>query len=111
MSNAMHRSSPKSPKRLAGTAVAALLIGWAAGAGAQTIDAEVPPPQQASLPASSPMAASPSLPLGYDDVREVQNQLISLGFDPGIASSPFVATFVDVTGIIIYFSIAKMYLL
>jgi magnesium transporter len=34
-----------------------------------------------------------------------------LGIDPGIASSPFVATFVDVTGIIIYFSIATMYLL
>jgi magnesium transporter len=34
-----------------------------------------------------------------------------LGADPGIASSPFVATFVDVTGIIIYFSIAKMFLL
>lgn len=30
-----------------------------------------------------------------------------LGFDPAYASSPFVATFVDVTGIIIYFSIAK----
>ena len=34
-----------------------------------------------------------------------------LGFDPGFASSPFVATFVDVTGIVIYFSIAKVYLL
>jgi magnesium transporter len=34
-----------------------------------------------------------------------------LGVDPGIASSPFVATFVDVTGIIIYFTVAKMYLL
>jgi magnesium transporter len=33
-----------------------------------------------------------------------------LGFDPGYASSPFVATFVDVTGIVIYFTIAKMYL-
>jgi magnesium transporter len=33
-----------------------------------------------------------------------------LGIDPGVASSPFVATFVDVTGIIIYFSIAKMVL-
>jgi magnesium transporter len=33
-----------------------------------------------------------------------------LGIDPGIASSPFVATFVDVTGIVIYFSIAKVYL-
>jgi magnesium transporter len=33
-----------------------------------------------------------------------------LGVDPGIASSPFVATFVDVTGIVIYFSIAKLIL-
>lgn len=31
--------------------------------------------------------------------------------DPGIASSPFVSTFVDVTGIVIYFTIAKVYLL
>jgi magnesium transporter len=30
-----------------------------------------------------------------------------LGIDPGIASSPFVATFVDVTGIVIYFTIAR----
>jgi magnesium transporter len=34
-----------------------------------------------------------------------------LGFDPGYASSPFVATFVDVTGIVIYFSIAHIWLL
>jgi len=34
-----------------------------------------------------------------------------LGVDPGYASSPFVATFVDVTGIMIYFSIASAYLL
>ena len=34
-----------------------------------------------------------------------------LGIDPAIASSPFVATFVDVTGIVIYFSIASAYLL
>jgi magnesium transporter len=34
-----------------------------------------------------------------------------MGVDPGIASSPFVATFVDVTGIVIYFSIASIYLL
>lgn len=33
-----------------------------------------------------------------------------LGVDPGFASSPFVATFVDVTGIIIYFQIAHLYL-
>jgi magnesium transporter len=30
-----------------------------------------------------------------------------LGADPGVASTPFVATFVDVTGIVIYFTIAK----
>jgi magnesium transporter len=41
------------------------------------------------------------LPLGFR----------KLGFDPGYASSPFVATFVDVTGIVIYFSIAKIWLL
>jgi len=33
-----------------------------------------------------------------------------IGVDPGIASSPFVATFVDVTGIVIYFMIATKYL-
>ena len=34
-----------------------------------------------------------------------------MGFDPGYASSPFVATFVDVTGIIIYFTIASIWIL
>ena len=34
-----------------------------------------------------------------------------LGFDPGYASSPFVATFVDVTGIVIYFTIANAFIL
>ncbi|HQI27325.1 MAG TPA: magnesium transporter [Sedimentisphaerales bacterium] len=33
------------------------------------------------------------------------------GIDPAYASSPFVATLVDVTGIVIYFSIASAYLL
>lgn len=33
------------------------------------------------------------------------------GIDPGYASSPFVATFVDVTGIVIYFSIANALIL
>jgi magnesium transporter len=32
-----------------------------------------------------------------------------MGFDPGYASSPFVATFVDVTGIVIYFTIAHVW--
>ena len=34
-----------------------------------------------------------------------------IGVDPAIASSPFVATFVDVTGIVIFFNIAKIWLL
>lgn len=33
-----------------------------------------------------------------------------IGVDPGIASSPFVATFVDVTGIIIFFTFASTYI-
>ena len=33
------------------------------------------------------------------------------GIDPGLASSPFVATAVDVTGIAIFFSIASVWLL
>jgi magnesium transporter len=33
-----------------------------------------------------------------------------MGIDPGYASSPFVATFVDVTGIVIYFNIAQFWL-
>jgi magnesium transporter len=32
-----------------------------------------------------------------------------IGFDPALASSPFVATSVDVTGIVLYFSIAQLY--
>jgi magnesium transporter len=34
-----------------------------------------------------------------------------LGFDPAYASSPFVATFVDVTGIVIYFTVANTLIL
>ncbi|HEX5035923.1 MAG TPA: magnesium transporter, partial [bacterium] len=30
-----------------------------------------------------------------------------LGFDPASASAPFVATLVDVTGLVIYFSVAQ----
>ena len=33
-----------------------------------------------------------------------------LGFDPAAASAPFVATFVDVTGIVIYFTVASLIL-
>jgi len=34
-----------------------------------------------------------------------------LGFDPASASAPFVATLVDVTGLIIYFTVAKWIML
>ena len=33
-----------------------------------------------------------------------------LGFDPASASAPFVATLVDVTGLVIYFSVATVFL-
>ena len=36
--------------------------------------------------------------------------LSRLGFDPAVSSAPFVATVVDVSGIIIYFSIAILFL-
>jgi magnesium transporter len=36
--------------------------------------------------------------------------LRALGFDPVNASAPFVATLVDVTGLVIYFSIATLVL-
>jgi magnesium transporter len=36
--------------------------------------------------------------------------LRGLGFDPASASAPFVATLVDVTGLVIYFSVAAMVL-
>ena len=76
-------------KPIAGIATAALLIGWAAGVGAQSTNQPALPPlppapqSQAALPASN--STLPPLPLGHDDVREAQNQLIALGFDPGAA--------------------------
>jgi len=33
-----------------------------------------------------------------------------LGFDPASASAPFVSTLVDVTGLVIYFSVATVFL-
>ena len=33
-----------------------------------------------------------------------------IGFDPASASAPFVATLVDVTGLVIYFSVAQVIL-
>src|SRR6185437_5606390 len=81
-------------KLLAGTAAAALLIGGALGAGAQTAAPSLPtippakqqPQQQQALQSDNSAPANlPAIPLGHDDVREVQNQLIALGFDPGAA--------------------------
>jgi peptidoglycan hydrolase-like protein with peptidoglycan-binding domain len=70
--------------RSSACAIAALLAGWAPGAGAQSTDQ----PLAAPVPAAPQQQATqtyPPLPLGRDDVREVQNQLIALGFDPGPA--------------------------
>ena len=89
-------------KSIAGIATAALLVGWAASVGAQsTNQPALPPlpptaqgdPAQNSAPPSAQAPAvpqqqanaNPPLSLGHDDVREVQNQLIALGFDPGAA--------------------------
>jgi magnesium transporter len=36
--------------------------------------------------------------------------LKKLGADPAVSSAPFVATLVDVTGLLIYFSVAYMFL-
>ena len=33
-----------------------------------------------------------------------------LGFDPASASAPFVSTLVDVTGLVIYFTVATVFL-
>jgi hypothetical protein len=97
-------------KLIAGALAAAVLIGWAAGAGAQTTSEPTPPPlpPATQAPAAQPDNAAPApqqaaaaptnntptdnaginfppLPLGHDGVREAQSQLIALGFDPGAA--------------------------
>ncbi len=67
------------------------LIGWAAAVGAQTTGDPAPPQQQTDTQQQQPAPANnsggnfPALPLGHDGVREVQSQLIALGFDPGPA--------------------------
>ena len=73
MSISIARSPVRPRKLFASAAAAVLLIGWTAGAGAQTTDPS--PPQQQASP----------VPLGQGDVREVQNQLIALGYNPGPA--------------------------
>ena len=95
-----------------GTLAAVVLIGWMAGASAQTASEPIQPPplppltesqaadqgtqQQAApqqpmqqqpiaAPDKAAMNALPSLPLDHDGIHEVQRQLIALGFDPGAA--------------------------
>ena len=61
--------------------------------GAQSTNQPAPPPlpptaQGDTAPAALQQQANAGLPplsLGHDDVREVQNQLIALGLDPGAA--------------------------
>jgi hypothetical protein len=76
MSISIARSHRRPLKLFASAAAAALLIGLTAVPGAQAADPSPAPQQQASLP---------PLPLGQNDVREVQNQLIALGYNPGPA--------------------------
>jgi len=42
-------------------------------------------PQQAAAAPATDTGSMPALPLGHDGVRQVQEQLIALGFDPGPA--------------------------
>ncbi len=72
----------RSLKLLCGVAAVAL---FACGmVGAQAANDPVPP-QEASLPAQNAGESQPAIPLGPVNVREVQNQLIALGFEPGPA--------------------------
>ena len=52
--------------------------------------------------------------VGYTGPREAYPIIIKglkrLGADPAVSSAPFVATLVDVTGLVIYFSVAFMIL-
>jgi hypothetical protein len=94
----MSRQCPPFATSLASLAtVAVLLIGVATGVSAQTTsepgvpalpsaDSQQQPTaaQQAGAPANT-TGNVPALPLGHDGVREVQTQLIALGFDPGPA--------------------------
>ena len=84
MSNIMFPSRTRRMTLFAGTAVAGLLIGLALSAGAQANDLSTGP-EQASLLGNGSPENSTSIPLGLDNAREVQNQLIALGFDPGPA--------------------------
>ena len=59
---------------------------------------------------SGPLAAKPGNAGGAWERFSWAVGLRRLGFDPASASAPFVATLVDVTGLIIYFSVALVIL-
>jgi hypothetical protein len=82
MYQAKDRHSYRSLKLLFGVAAVALFAGGMVGAKAAN---DPLPPQEASLPAPGAAESQPAIPLGPDNVREVQNQLIALGFNPGPA--------------------------
>ncbi|MBV8392144.1 MAG: peptidoglycan-binding protein [Alphaproteobacteria bacterium] len=74
------------PNLIAGVVICGVLTGLAVGVGAQTPGStEQPSPQEqaSAAPTGSLASPLPPLPLGHDGVREVQTQLIALGFDPG----------------------------
>lgn len=52
---------------------------------AQTETTPPPLPQAEAQQATAPANTFPALPLGQDGVRDVQTQLIALGFNPGAA--------------------------
>jgi hypothetical protein len=96
----MSRPHPLFATSLASLAtIAVLLTGLATGVSAQTASEPGVPPlpsansqqqptdtpqQQVSAPANT-TGNVPALPLGHDGIREVQSQLIALGFEPGAA--------------------------
>ena len=86
----------------AGSPAEVVLIGWMAGASAQTASEpmKLPPlppandaqavdqatqQQHQQQATATPDNGLPSLPLDHDGIRDVQSQLIALGFDPGPA--------------------------
>ena len=87
MSNSMSGLHQRRWKLLAGTAAAAPPDSAGRPAAAPRPPTRLPPAtQEASLPDARRGRTTPApVPLGPENAREVQNQLIALGFDPGAA--------------------------
>ena len=77
---------------------------------AMTDSNEQPKNQEILLAQATPKASSPAPANGKKPNILFIMIFRRIGIDPGYASSPFVATFVDVTGIVIYFNIAQLWL-